>query len=121
MTIHVNPLFLYTMMTRSPRSLILLIILSCHTAATLADGSTPSGTTTPSTVNKIEHGIKHGVEVGIHGVDHGMKVVAGGIEKGAKAAERGVAHGAQATSRVVGKVTKKIGISSSSSSTTTKP
>ncbi len=122
-TTHVNSLFLYTMMTRPPRSLILLFILSFHTAATLADSNASSGTTTPSTTNRIEHDIKHGVEVGIHGVDHGMKVVTGGIEKGAKATEHGIAHGVQATSRVVGKVTKKIGITSNSTSapTTAKP
>lgn len=74
---------------------------------------------TPSTLQKVEGAVEHGVRAAASGVAHGVHAAASGIERGAKAtargldrgahaAARGVKRGAEATGKAVSSVAKKV-------------
>lgn len=102
--LHKAPLFFATLM----------LLSSVAANANEAAGSATE--TSPGVVGKVEKAVEHGAKAAANGVERGAKAAARGIERGASAAARGVERGAKATGNAAHTVAKKLGASSTSSS-----
>ena len=106
--LHKAPLFIATLMLLS-------------SAGAYANETEASSTgTAPGVVVKVKRAIERGAKAAASGVKRGARAAARGIEHGAKAAASGVERGAKATGNAAHVVAKKVGGSSTPSSSPSK-
>ncbi|HUX27359.1 MAG TPA: hypothetical protein VMV39_01170 [Terracidiphilus sp.] len=96
--------------------LIATLIMLSSTGAGANETAEPATGTGPSVVVRVEKAIARGAQAAASGVTRGAKAAARGIEHGVKAAASGVERGAKATGNAAHTVAKKLGASSTPSS-----